>query len=152
MLILKCNNKERIIMTKKNYLIIGITILIFVVAIVIILLAGSNKKDWTADILKADSYQIVMTNCNGREKILDNNTLSTLSSKWNTLSNNGPWTGNINSCYTTVTISYENNGIINSKEILLIDDSSLTLIQGNNTIYYTNAKEVIDYLNTLFIA
>ena len=138
-------------MTKKNYFIIGITILIFVVAIVIILFAGSNKKYWTTDILNAQNYQIVMTNCNGREKVLDNNILNTLSSKWIALSNNGPWTGDTNTCYTTVTISYENNGIINKKEILLIDDTSLTLIQGNNSIYYTNAKEIIDYLNALFI-
>ena len=139
-------------MTKKNYLIIGITVLIFVVAIIIILLTGSNKKDWTTDILNAQNYQIVMTNCNGREKTLDNNTLNTLSSKWSTLSNNGPWTGDTNTCYTTVTISYENNGIVNKKEILLIDDTSLTLIQGNNSVYYTNAKEIIDYLSAMVIA
>lgn len=139
-------------MTKKNYLVIGVTTLIFIIAIVVILLLGNNNEDWTADILKAQSYQITMEDCNGREKVLDNTILTTLSDKWALLSNNGPWTGDTSGCYTTVTISYENNGIINTKEIIIVDNTSLALIVGNNTIYYTNAEEIINYLNTLFIA
>ena len=53
-------------------------------------------------------------------------------------------------CYTTVTISYENNGIINKKEILLLDNSSIALIENNTSTYYTNAIDIINYLNTLF--
>lgn len=140
-------------MTKKNYLIIGVTILIFIIVIIAILLLGNNKKnDWTTDILEAQTYQIKMKDCNNKEKILDNNTLITLKDKWNNLSNNGPWTGDTSACYTTIIISYENNGIINTKEIVLIDNSSIALIIGNNTVYYTNANEIINYLNNLFIA
>lgn len=139
-------------MSKKNYLIIGLTALIFLIAIIVILLLGNNKENWTNDILNAQNYQIIMTDCNDKEKILDNNTLTALSDKWDTLSNNGPWTGNANICYTTIAISYENSGIINQKEILLIDDTSIVLIENNNSSYYTNAKEIINYLNTLFIA
>lgn len=138
-------------MKKKHYLIIGGTILFFVVAIVVILLSG-NKNDWTTDILKATSYQITMIDCNDRQKTLDNNILNTLSDKWNKLSNNGPWTGEANACYTTVTITYETNGIVRRKQILLIDDNSIVLDLETSTIYYTNAKEIIDYLKTLFIA
>ena len=140
-------------MTKKNYLTVGVTALVFIIAIVVILLLGNNNnEDWTSDILKSQNYQITMEDCNGREKILNNSILTTLSEKWTNLSNNGPWTGDTTICYTTVTVSYENGGIINTKEIVIVDDSSIALIVGNNTIYYTNASEVINYLNTLFIA
>ncbi len=140
-------------MTKKNYLIIGATAIVFIIATVIILLLGNNNnEDWTSDILKSQSFQITMKDCNSRQKTLDNSILNTLSEKWTNLSNNGPWTGDTTACYTTITISYENGGIINTKEIVIIDNSSLALIVGNNTIYYTNASEVINYLNTLFIA
>lgn len=138
-------------MGKKSYLIIGGTILIFVVAIIAILLSGNNS-DWTTDILNSQKYQMTMTDCNGRERVLDNETLTTLSNKWSALSNNGPWTGDDNACYTTVTISYENNGIVNKKEILIIDDTSIALIEYNNSTYYTNASDIINHLNTLFIA
>lgn len=141
-------------MTKKNYLIIGSTALFFIITIIVILLLGNNNnsEDWTSDILKSQSYQITMEDCNGREKTLDNSTLTKLSEKWTNLSNNGPWTGDTTACYTKVTISYENGSIINTKEIVIVDNSSIALIVGNNTIYYTNASEVINYLNTLFIA
>lgn len=136
-------------MNKKNYLIIGLTISAFVIAIITILILNNNKGDWTTDILKASSYEIRIINCNGREKELEQNVLTTLSGKWNTLSNNGPWTGNTNTCYTTITISYDTNGIVKQKQILLIDETSLVLDLGTNTIYYTNAKDIIDYLNNM---
>ena len=136
-------------MNKKNYLIIGLTISAFVIAIITILILNNNKGDWTTDILKASSYEIRIINCNGREKELEQNVLTTLSGKWNTLSNNGPWTGNTNTCYTTITISYDTNGIVKQKQILLIDETSLVLDLGTSTIYYTNAKDIIDYLNNM---
>lgn len=151
MLRLKCENKERIIMGKKSYLIIGFTILAFIIAIIAILLSG-EKENWTTDILEATNYQIIMVDCNGREKTLNNNTLTTLSNKWDTLSNNGPWTGDTNACYTTVTISYDNNGVVKQKQIILIDDNSLVLDLQTSTIYYTNASEIINELNMLFKA
>ncbi len=136
-------------MTKKNYIIIGVTILIFIVAIIVILLSKDNSN-WTTEILNSQSYEISMLDCNGREKLLDNSTLNTLSDKWETLSNNGPWTGDNNTCYTTVTISYENNGIVNTKEILLIDDTSIVFIEATSSTYYTNAGDITSHLNSLF--
>lgn len=138
-------------MDKKSYLIIGGTILIFVIAIISIFLTGNQKEDWTTDILSSNSYQITMIDCNDRQKKLDNDVLTKLKDKWSTLSNNGPWTGDNNTCYTTVTISYDTNGIVREKQILLIDDNSIVLDLNTTTIYYTNAKEIIEYLNTLFI-
>lgn len=151
MLRLKCNNKERIIMDKKNYLIIWGTMLVFIIAIVAILLSGKNNSDWTTDIKEAQNYQMIITDCNDRQKELDKSTLNTLSDKWDVLSNNGPWTGDTTACYTTLTISYDTNGIVKQKNIIIIDESTLVLDVDANTIYYTNASEIINYLNSLFV-
>lgn len=140
-------------MNKKIYLIIPAVVLIFVIVMIVILLSGNKQKnDWTTEIREAQNYQILMTNCNGRQKDLNSSTLDTLSQNWNSLSNNGPWTGDTTECYTTVTFSYEKNGIVKQKKILIIDDSTLVLSLDTNTIYYTNAEEIIKYLNGLFIA
>lgn len=136
-------------MNKKNYIIIGVTILIFIIAIVMILLSEDNSN-WTTEISNAQSYEITMLDCNGREKKLNDNILNTIEEKWYSLSNNGPWMGNNNACYTTITISYENNGIINRKEILIIDETSIAFIETTNSTYYTNAHELISQLNTIF--
>jgi len=139
-------------MDKKSYLIIGVTIFVFAIIIISILLFRNNNDNWTSDILNSQQYQMTMTDCNGRKKELDKNTLTSLNNKWNTLSNNGPWTGDDNACYTTLTISYETGGIVNQKEILIIDDSSIAFIETGNSIYYTNANEIINDLNLLFIS
>ena len=139
-------------MTKKNYLIIGGTALFFLIAIVAILILGKDKSNWTTDILNSYSYEMTMKDCSGKEKKLDNNVLNTLSDKWNTLSNNGPWTGDASSCYTTLTISYDTDGIIREKEIIIVDNTSLAFLSGDSSIYYTNASDVISYLNAQFIS
>lgn len=149
MLRLKYNNKEGIIMNKKSYLVIIITILVFVITIVAIILSGNNK-DWTTDIKKAQNYQMIMTDCNNIQKEIANSALEQLSNKWSTLSNNGPWTGDSSACYTTLTISYETEGIVRQKQIIIIDESTLVLDSNTSTIYYTNAEEVVNYLNSLF--
>lgn len=139
-------------MNKKNYIIIGSAILFFVIAIAVILIIGNKKTDWTSDIREAQKYQMIIKNCNGREKELDKNLLDELSSKWNSLINNGPWTGDENACYTTLTISYETNGVVKRKQITIIDDTSLVLDLNTQTIYYTNGQEIINYLNSLLNA
>lgn len=137
-------------MDKKNYMIAGVTAIIFIVAIIVIFLSKNNNS-WTTEILNAQSYEINMIDCNGSEKTLEKNTINTLADKWNSLSNNGPWTGNNDTCYTTVTISYENNGIINTKEIMLIDETSIAFVDATNSIYYTNAESIVSHLNNLFL-
>lgn len=136
-------------MNKKNYIIITGIALAFIIAIVVILLSKDNSN-WTTEILNAQSYEISMLDCNGREKKLDKDTLNTLSQKWNNLSNNGPWMGDNNKCYTKLTISYETSGIINTKEILIIDETSIVFIESSGSIYYTQAGDIISHLNTLF--
>lgn len=137
-------------MNKKGYLIIGGTILFFIIAIVAILLSNNKKTTWIDEITNSQNYEITMTNCNEREQKIDKNSLITISNNWSNLSNNGPWMGDSSVCYTTITISYENNGIINTKEILLLDNSSLALIENNTSTYYTNATDIINLFNNLF--
>ena len=137
-------------MNKKNYLIIVGAILMFLIAIIAILLSKNTRTTWIQEITNSQNYELTMTNCNGKEKKLDKSSLTTINNNWDNLSNNGPWTGNSNICYTKVTISYENSGIINTKELLLLDNSSIALIENNTSTYYTNATDVIAYLNTLF--
>lgn len=139
-------------MTKKNYLIIGGTALFFIIAIVVILVLGKDKNNWTTEIFNSNNYEMIMKDCSGKEKKLNNTTLNILSEKWNSLSNNGPWTGDTTACYTTLTISYDTDGIIRKKEIVLIDSSSVAFLSGGSSIYYTNANEVINYLNEQFIS
>ena len=139
-------------MSKKNYLIIGGTILFFLIAIIVILLSKNNEATWIEEIINSQNYEITMKNCNDREKKIDKKILTTINNNWNNLSNNGPWMGDISICYTKLTISYENNGIVNKKEILLLDNSSIALIENNTTTYYTNATNIINYLNTAFAA
>ena len=139
-------------MNKKKYIIIGVTALFFLIAIVAILFFDKGKNNWTTDILNSHSYEMTMKDCSDKEKKLDNNVLYTLSEKWNTLSNNGPWTGNASSCYTTLTISYDTDGIIREKEIVLIDNSSIAFLSGGSSVYYTNASDIINYLIAQFIS
>lgn len=139
-------------MDKKNYLIIGGIILIFVIIIIAISLSGNSRyNDWTKEIKEAQNYEITMKDCNGREKILEKNIINYLSENWNKLSNNGPWTGDRNKCFTNISISYDTNGIVKEKNIIIIDDKTLVLELDTTTIYYTKGEEIINYLNSLFI-
>ena len=58
-------------MTKKQYTIIGITILIFIILIAFILIKG-NKSTWTKEILNSNSYTINKIDCDNNKTKLDN--------------------------------------------------------------------------------
>ena len=57
-------------MTKKQYTIIGITILIFIILIAFILIKG-NKSSWTKEILNSNSYTITKIDCDNNITKLD---------------------------------------------------------------------------------
>lgn len=132
-------------MTKKQYTIIGITILIFIIIIAFILIKG-NKSTWTKEILDANSYTITKIDCNNNETKLDNSIMNKIDSTWKELSNNGPWLGDTNTCYETVSIEYDKNGIIQKREILILDNNSIVLRINNNDTYYVNATNLINSL------
>ena len=132
-------------MTKKQYTIIGITILIFIILIVFILIKG-NKSSWTKEILNSNSYTITKIDCNNNETKLDNSIMNKIDSTWKELSNNGPWLGDTNTCYETISIEYDKNGIIQKREILILDNNSIVLRINNNDTYYVNATNLINIL------
>ena len=132
-------------MTKKQYIIIGITILIFIILIAFILIKG-NKSTWTKEILNSNSYTITKIDCNNNETKLDNSIMNKIDSTWRELSNNGPWLGDTNTCYETISIEYDKNGIIQKREILILDNNSIVLRINNNDTYYVNATNLINSL------
>lgn len=132
-------------MTKKQYTIIGITILIFIIIIAFILIKG-NKSTWTKEILNSNSYTITKIDCNNNETKLDNSIMNKIDSTWKELSNNGPWLGDTNTCYETISIEYDKNGIIQKREILILDNNSIVLRINNNDTYYINATNLINSL------
>ena len=132
-------------MTKKQYTIIGITILIFIILIAFILIKG-NKSSWTKEILNSNSYTITKIDCNNNETKLDNSIMNKIDSTWKELSNNGPWLGDTNTCYETISIEYDKNGIIQKREILILDNNSIVLRINNDDTYYVNATNLINSL------
>lgn len=130
-------------MTKKQYIIIGVTILIFIIIISFILLKGQNNT-WTKEILNSNSYTITKIDCNNNETKLDNSIMNKIDSSWKELSNNGPWLGDTNTCYETISIEYDKNGIIQKKEILILDNNSIVLRFNNSDTYYVNATNLIN--------
>ena len=67
-------------MTKKQYTIIGITILIFIILIAFILIKG-NKSSWTKEILNSNSYTITKIDCDNNKTKLDNNIMKKIDFK-----------------------------------------------------------------------
>lgn len=132
-------------MTKKQYIIIGVTILIFIIIISFILLKGQNNT-WTKEILNSNSYTITKIDCNNNETKLDDSIMNKIDSSWKELSNNGPWLGDTNTCYETISIEYDKNGIIQKKEILILDNNSIVLRFNNSDTYYVNATNLINSL------
>ncbi len=132
-------------MSKKQYTIIGVSILIFIIIIIFILIKGQNNT-WTNEILTSTSYEIYKEDCNNNQTKLDNKVMNNIDTYWKDLSNNGPWLGDNNNCYEKITIKYDKNGIIQEKELLLIDDKSIVLRVNNTDTYYVNANNLIKYL------
>lgn len=129
-------------MTKKNYIVLGGTILIFIIIILFILYQSQNKS-WTKQILTSDSYEIYKIDCNNNQTKLDNNLMKNIDKSWKDLQDNGPWLGDSNTCYEKITISYDINDIIETKELLIIDNDSIVLSYNNTNEYYVNSSNLI---------
>lgn len=136
-------------MSKNKYITLIITIIIFITIIIVILLNSNNKTNWIEKVKASDTYQINISNCNSKEVTLPNETIDEIEKKLNNISDNGPWTGDNNKCYTKVTISYETNNKIEYITIKIIDETSFVLSTNNNDRYYTNSKELNTYINNL---
>lgn len=133
-------------MTKKNYIVLGVTAFILLGVIILILLNKQNDN-WIKDILNTD-YNIYYIDCNNNENLLDKEVLNKIETYWVELSNNGPWTGNNDVCYDTINIRYDNNNVVQKIEIKIIDNDSIVLTTSTNSTYYNHANNLITYLNS----
>lgn len=128
-------------------------LLLFVLPITILIIIGvflltKKQNNWIDNILKED-YEINTLECDGTTNILNKNVLKEIKKNWNKVSDNGPFLGDLNSCYKKIIINYNND----IADIEIIDNSSLILKDSNNTdyyTYYTNADNLIAYLNNYF--
>lgn len=136
-------------MDKKKYITLIITIIIFIAIIAVILINSNNKANWIEKVKASDTYQINISNCNSKEITVPNETIDEITKKLDNISDNGPWTGDNNKCYTTLTISYNNDDKIEYITIKIIDDNSFTLSTNGSDRYYTNSKELNTYINNL---
>ena len=136
-------------MDKKKYITLKITIIIFITIIAVILINSNNKTNWIEKVKASDTYQINISNCNSKEITVPNETIDEITKKLNNVSDNGPWTGDNNKCYTTLTISYNNDDKIEYITIKIIDNNSFTLSTNGSDRYYTNSKELNTYINNL---
>ena len=137
-------------MDKKKYIILLSTLAIFIIAIITILLANNKGKvNWIKEVEKSNDYQITINNCNEKETIVPNEVLNEISKKLNNISDNGPWTGDNNNCYSSLIISFSKENQIEYITIKLIDNNSFVLSTSGNDRYYTNSAELNNYINEL---
>ncbi len=132
----------------KNKKIILIVLPIIILLVIGVLLLTKKQNNWIDNILKED-YEIYTLKCDGTTNILNNDVLKEVKKKWNKLSDNGPFLGDLNTCYKKVIINYNND----ISDIEIIDNNSLILKESNTSdyyTYYTNADNLISYLNNYF--
>lgn len=134
-------------MTKKNYIILGVTTLILL-GITIFILINKQNSNWTKNILDTN-YNVYYIDCENNESKLDKEVLNKIDTYWKELSNNGPWTGDSDKCYDTFSVRYDNNNVIQKVNIQIIDNDSIVLKTNNNSTYYNHANNLITYLNGL---
>ena len=124
----------------KNKKIILIILPIIILLVIGVLLLTKKQNSWIDNILKED-YEIYTLKCDGTTNILNNDVLKKIKKKWNKLSDNGPFLGDLNTCYKKIIINY-NNDIV---DIEIINNNSLILKESNTSdyyTYYTNTKRI----------
>ncbi len=132
----------------KNKKIILIILPIIILLVIGVLLLTKKQNNWIDNILKED-YEIYTLKCDGTTNILNNDVLKEIKKKWIKLSDNGPFLGDLNTCYKKIIINYNND----ISDIEIINNNSLILKESNTSdyyTYYTNADSLISYLNNYF--
>ena len=134
-------------MTKKNYIVLGVTTVILL-GVIIIILVNKQSSNWTKDILKTN-YDVYYIDCENAENKLDKEVLNKIDTYWKELSNNGPWTGSTDKCYDTFTIRYDNNNVVQKIDLQIVDNDSLVLKTSNGNVYYNNSNNLVTYLRSV---
>lgn len=133
-------------MKKKKRIIIILPIIIL--SLILILLLTKKQNSWIDGILKQD-YEIYSLKCDGTTINLSKNELREIKKYWKDLSNNGPFLGDLNTCYKKIIINYNNDIAV----IEIIDNSSLIVKESSKVdyyTYYTKSDKLISHLNRYF--
>ena len=85
----------------KNKKIILIILPIIILLVIGVLLLTKKQNNWIDNILKED-YEIYTLKCDGTTNILNNDVLKEIKKKWIKLSDNGPFLGDLNTCYKKI--------------------------------------------------
>ena len=134
-------------MTKKNYIVLGVTAVILL-GVIIIILVNKQSSNWTKDILKTN-YDVYYIDCENTENKLDKEVLNKIDTYWKELSNNGPWTGSNDKCYDTFTIRYDNNNVVQKIDLQIVDNDSVVLKTSNGNVYYNHANNLVTYFRSV---
>lgn len=132
----------------KNKKIILIALPVIILIAIGVLLLSKKQNNWIDNILKED-YEIYTLECDGTTNILNKDVLKEIKNNWNKLSDNGPFLGDLSTCYKKIIINYNND----IADVEIINNSSLILKESNENdyyTYYTNADNLISYLNNYF--
>lgn len=132
----------------KNKKITLIVLPIIILIVIGIFFLSKKQNNWIDNILRED-YEIYTLKCDGTTNILNKDVLKEIKKKWNKLSDNGPFLGDLNTCYKKIIINYNND----ISDIEIINNNSLILKESNASdyyTYYTNADSLISYLNKYF--
>ena len=133
---------------RKNKIIL-IILPIVILSLILVLLLTKKQDSWIDKILKQD-YEIYSLSCDGTTNVLNKEVLKKIKKSWKNLSNNGPFLGDITTCHKKIIIDYNNNIV----DIEIIDNSSIIIKENSSDdyyTYYTNADELVTYLNKYFV-
>lgn len=132
---------------KKKYIIIILSILIITIAI--FLLLNFKKTSLINNIIKGNNYEISSMSCDGTTKVLDKGVLKEIKKHLKELNNNGPFLGDLNTCYPKIIVNYGNDLL----DIEIISKSAIIIKESKKNEYYTyyiKADKLIEYLNKYF--
>lgn len=140
------DNVKKEIKKKNDYIIIFFIILTLIAAALFLLI---NKNSLIDNIIKDDNYEISAITCDGATKILDKKVLKNINNYLKNLNNNGPFLGDLYTCYQKIIVNYDNDLL----DIEIINKSSIIIKESKNSeyyTYYTNADKLNNYLSKYF--
>ena len=108
-----------------------------------------DKKKYIILLSTLAIFIIVIIYIKFKKRGFLNEVLNEISKKLNNISDNGPWTGDNNKCYSSLIISFSKENQIEYITIKLIDNNSFVFSTSGNDRYYTNSAELNNYINEL---
>ena len=121
-------------MTKKNYIVLGVTAVILL-GVIIVILINKQSGNWTKNILNTN-YDVYYVDCENTENKLNKEVLNKIDTYWKELSD-------------TFTIRYDNNNVVQKIDLQIVDNDSIVLKASNGNTYYNHANNLVTYLRSI---